>query len=75
VDTTAPSIFDDPIAQLILNGEAQDASQAERMYLERNLHKVVELVNSPLSEEDFRDHRLIRLLFSHGSRGWEDSLM
>jgi hypothetical protein len=75
VDTIPTSIFDDPIAQLILNGEAENPSEAERMYLDRNLYKVVDLVNSPLTDDQFRDHPLIRLLFSHGSRGWEDSLM
>ena len=68
------SILDDPIAQLLLNGEAGTPSEAERQYLESHLHEVLRLVESPLSEEEFRRHPLIALLFSHGSRGWEDSL-
>jgi hypothetical protein len=67
-------VLDDPIAQLLLSGEADNPSDAERQYLERHLDQVLELVQSPLSDEEFRRHPLIALLFSHGSRGWEDSL-
>jgi hypothetical protein len=35
---------------------------------------VVRLVESPLSEEEFRRHPLTMLLLARGSRGWEDSL-
>ena len=72
--TGTPGILDDPIAQLLLSGEANTPSEAERLYLERHLDEVLGLVNSPLSEDEFRSHPLIQLLFSHGSRGWEDSL-
>ena len=68
------SILDDPIAQLLLNGQASTPSEAERLYLEAHLDEVLRLVQSPLSEDEFRSHPLIILLFSHGSRGWEDSL-
>lgn len=74
MDAGGKSILDDPIAQLLLNGEARTASEAERKYLESHLDEVLQLVRSPLSEEEFRRHPLIALLFSHGSRGWEDSL-
>jgi hypothetical protein len=69
-----PSILDDPVAQLLLRGEAATPSEAERRYLERHLDDVLLLVESPLSDEEFRRHPLIAMLFSHGSRGWEDSL-
>ena len=68
------SILNDPIAKLLLEGKAATPSQAERMYLESHLEEVFRLVDSPLSDEEFRRHPLIALLFSHGSRGWEDSL-
>ena len=68
------SILDDPIAKLLLEEKAVTPSQAERMYLESHLEEVFRLVDSPLSDEEFRRHPLIALLFSHGSRGWEDSL-
>lgn len=68
------SILDDPVAQLLLSGEASTPSEAERLYLERHLDEILWLVQSPLSEEEFRRHPLIAMLFSHGSRGWEDSL-
>ena len=68
------NILDDPVARLLLNGEATTPSEAERKYLEGHLDEVFRLVQSPLSDEDFRSHPLIAMLFSHGSRGWEDSL-
>ena len=74
METTCPSILDDPVAQLLLDGRASSPSEAERLYLESHLDEVLRLVQSPLSEEEFRRHPLIALLFSHGSRGWEDSL-
>jgi hypothetical protein len=68
------SILEDPIARRLLNGQANTPSEAERQYLESHLDEVLRLVHSALSEEEFRRHPLIALLFSHGSRGWEDSL-
>jgi len=35
---------------------------------------VLQLVASPISDAEFRDHALIRLLLAHGSRALEDSL-
>lgn len=67
-------ILDDPVAQLLLDGRAATASEAERLYLEEHLDTVLSLVQSDLSEDEFRRHPLIQMLFSHGSRGWEDSL-
>jgi hypothetical protein len=68
------SILDDPIAQLLLSGQAATPSEAERRYLESHWDDILGLVESPLSDEEFRRHPLIAMLFSHGSRGWEDSL-
>lgn len=68
------NILDDPVAQILLAGEAATPSEAEQRYLEQHLDEVFQLVDSPLSDEEFRRHPLIAMLFSHGSRGWEDSL-
>lgn len=65
----------DPIVEMLLAGEAESVSEAEEMYLDRHLREIVELVESPLPDHEFREHPLIVLLFAHGSRGWEDSLM
>jgi hypothetical protein len=64
----------DPVAQLILAGEASTVAEAEELYLNTHLDEVVRLVNSPLSDQEFRAHPLISLLLARGSRGWEDSL-
>ncbi len=74
MNSATASILDDPIAQRLLTGQASTPSEAERQYLESHLDEVLRLVQSPLSEEEFRRHPLIALLFSHGSRGWDDSL-
>ena len=68
------SIFEDPVAQLLLSGQAATPSEAELRYLESHLDDILGLVQGPLSDEDFRRHALIAMLFSYGSRGWEDSL-
>jgi hypothetical protein len=75
VNTSSDSILDDEITQLLLRGEANDSFEAERIYLDRNLDKVIDLVNSPISDETLRKHRLIQLLLAHGSRPWEDSVL
>ena len=73
-DETMPVLTRDPIVEMLLAGEAQTASEAEELYLDRHLPDILKLVESSLSDQDFRAHPLIMLLFAHGSRGWEDSL-
>jgi hypothetical protein len=75
VDWQRNSLMDNPAVQLLLEGRADTAEQAERLYLEEHLDEVVELVNSPLSHEEFRQHPPIVALLSRGSRGWEDSIL
>jgi hypothetical protein len=73
-----PSIPDglsDPIIQMLLRGDAETVAEAEEIYLDANLHRVIELVESALSDEEFRAHPLITLLLSHGSRDFEDSIL
>jgi hypothetical protein len=65
----------DPVADLILRGEATTVDEAEEIYLDQHLAEVVRLVESTLSDDDFRRHPLIALLLSRGSRGFEDSLV
>ncbi len=64
----------DPIVDLLLRGEGQTVFETEEMYLDSHIPEVIHLVESPLSEEEFRRHPLIVLLLAHGSRSWEDSL-
>jgi hypothetical protein len=65
---------DDPIVSLLLAGQASTVDAAEELYLDQHLDDIVPLVQSPLSEDEFRRHPLIVLLLARGSRGWEDSL-
>jgi hypothetical protein len=69
------SVKDDPVVELLLTGRADTADQAERLYLEEHLDEVTSLVNSPLTDEEFRRHPLIAILLGRGSRGWEDSIL
>lgn len=64
----------DPVADLLLHGEASTLDEAEELYLDRHLGEVVALVESDMSDEEFRRHPLIALLFARGSRPPEDSL-
>jgi hypothetical protein len=74
MEVRTESILKDPVAQLLLSGEARTPSEAERLYLEGHLDEILRLVRSPLTDEEFRRHPLIQALFSQGSRGWEDSV-
>jgi hypothetical protein len=64
----------DPVAQLLLRGEAQTLRQAEEMYLDSCLPEVVRLLQSGLSDEELGRHPLMRMLRAHGSRGWEEAV-
>jgi len=64
----------DPVADLLLAGEAATVDGAEELYLDRHLDEVIALVRSDLSDAEFRRHPLIVLLLARGSRGFEDSL-
>ena len=64
---------DDPVADLLIAGRAETIEEAEEILLDENLDTLLELVDSALSDEEFRRHPLVQLLLSRGSRGWEDS--
>lgn len=44
----------DPVVELILTGRAQTTEQAEELYLDEHIADVVRLVDSDLSEQEFR---------------------
>ncbi len=71
----SPVLSDDPVVAILLNGEAETVHEAEEKYLDQNLDEVIRLVESSMPDDEFRRHPLIALLLSHGSRGWEDSLL
>jgi hypothetical protein len=73
-DRAAGTTADEAILEKLLQGKAETAFEAEELYLDESLRQVVELAESELSDDEFRDHPLISLLLSHGSRDWEDSL-
>ncbi|HEY7329781.1 MAG TPA: hypothetical protein VH592_19255 [Gemmataceae bacterium] len=67
-------LSDDPVAQLLLRGEAQTLREAEEMYLDSCLPEVVRLLQSGLSDEELGRHPLMRMLRSHGRRGWDEAV-
>jgi hypothetical protein len=71
----AHALGDDPVARLLLTGQAQTLYEAEEMYLNASLAEVERLCGSDMTNEELERHPLIRLLVAHGSRGWEDSLL
>ena len=66
---------EDPIFHLLLSGQARTVAEAEEMYLNASLPEVIELLQSPLSNEELGRHPLLVMFRRHGSRGWEDSLL
>lgn len=69
-----PGVTDDPVIQLILSGRARTFEEAEELFLNESLPTIVELIGSPLSNNELENHPLMVLLRSHGMRGREDSL-
>jgi hypothetical protein len=66
-------LTDDPVSQLLLAGKAETLREAEELYLDSCLPEVVRLLESGLSDEELGRHPLMRMLRSHGSRGWEEA--
>ena len=61
------------IDNLLLNGQAATAHEAESMYLDDHLGDLTQLALH-LDEKTFANHEAIKLLMSHGSRRSEDAL-
>lgn len=70
-----PGVTDDPVIQLILSGRAQTFEEAEELFLNESLPAIVELIGSPLSNEELEKHPLMVLLRSRGMSGRENSLL
>jgi hypothetical protein len=68
-------IINDPVIQLILRGEAESLHDAEEKYLDLALPEILQLLASPLTNEELSRHPLVQMILSHGSRGWEDSIL
>lgn len=75
LDLPIPGITDDPVIQLLLRGEARTLHEAEEKYLDAALPLVLELLGSPLTNEELARHPLLMLMLAHGSRGWDDSIL
>jgi hypothetical protein len=65
----------DPVERILLSGAAKTVFEAEEMYLDSAYDEVLELLASPLPDEELGRHPLLLLYRSHGSRPREDSLL
>ena len=70
-----PGVTDDPVFRLLLSGEAKTLHEAEEKYLDSAIPEILELLRSPLSDEELARHPLLQMIRAHGSRGWEDSIL
>lgn len=66
---------DDPVIQLLCGGQAATLEEAEEMYLDSSLAEVSQLIQQGLTDDELARHPLLVMLRTHGSRGWEDSLV
>jgi hypothetical protein len=64
----------DPVAQILLRGEAKTLREAEELDLDSCLPEVLRLLQSGVSDEELGRHPLMQMLRSHGSRGWDEAL-
>jgi hypothetical protein len=67
-------VLSDPVAQLLLCGRAKTLREAEELYLDSCLPDVVRLLQSGISDDELGRHPLMKMLRSHGSRGWEEAV-
>jgi hypothetical protein len=70
-----PGVTDDPVIRLLYSGEARTLYEAEEKYLDVAIPEILEMLRSPIRNEELARHPLLSLVLAHGSRGWEDSLL
>jgi hypothetical protein len=68
------NLTNDPVARLLLTDHTLTLREAEELYLDSCLPEVVRLLEAHLSDEELGRHPLMKMLRSHGSRGWEESV-
>jgi hypothetical protein len=68
-------IINDPVIQLLLCGEVETLHEAEEKYLDAAIPEILDLLSGPLSNDELAGHPLLNLVLTHGSRGWEDSVL
>jgi len=67
--------FTDPVERLLLTGAASSVADAEEIVLNTSLDAVVELLRTPLSDDELGRHPLLALYRTRGSRPREDDLL
>ncbi len=69
VQTEIDNLDADPMLQLLLSGRARTIQEAKRIYLDEALPEVVDLLASPLSNDELALHPLLIMYWTHGSPG------
>jgi hypothetical protein len=70
-----PGLTDDPVLRLILSGRAKNLDEAEELFLDESLPEILQLIGSPLTNDELERHPLMQLLRSRGMPGREDSVL
>lgn len=68
------NLTSDAVSELLFRGDAGTVREAEEFYLDHSIPEVLRLLKSGLSDEELDRHPLMRMLRSHGSRGWEEAV-
>ncbi len=69
------AVITDPVDRLLLSGRASTACEAEELYLSSAHDEALELLSSPLSDDELAKHPLFVLFRTHGSRPREDDIL
>ena len=70
-----PGVTDAPVLPRILSGRAKSLDKSEERFLDESFPAILELIGSPLHNEELDNHPLLALLRARGMRGREDSLL
>ena len=65
----------DPVFRILMEGGVTTLQEAERVYLDSALPEAYRLLGSSLSDDQLEQHPLLVMYRTHGSRGWEDSIL
>jgi hypothetical protein len=75
VDPDFLAHFTDPVERLLLTGQAQTVREAEEIVLNSSYETVLQLLSSPMTNEELANHPLLVLYRTRGSNPREDEIL
>ena len=57
-----PGVTDDPVIRLLLSGKARTLHEAEEKYLDSAMPEILDLLRSPLTDEELARHPLLQMI-------------